>query len=165
MRSDSVYHELSSRPGRIFVGENGFATITCPHCGITRKVPVTDYCGTKNVIKVRCFCTKVFTIELEFRQHHRKKTDLPGTYNIIKERGGGRATILDLSKNGIGFMVSEVHNVRVGHKILIDFSLDDRKQTPLSKRGVVRSVNENRIGCEFNKDQAFEKDLGFYLRS
>ncbi|MEJ2057847.1 MAG: PilZ domain-containing protein [Desulfofustis sp.] len=165
MRSESIYRGLSSGPSKIFVSEDGLAAITCPNCGITKQVSVADYCGNKNVIKVRCRCSKIFTTKLEFRQYHRKSTELPGTYNIITDRGGGRAIIKDLSKNGIGFMVSGINHVRVGHKILIDFSLDDHKQTPLSKTAVVRSVQKNRIGCEFNKDQAFEKDLGFYLRS
>ncbi len=165
MRSDSTYREVSSGPGKIFVSENGFAAITCPHCGITKQAAVAGYRGNKNVIKVRCRCGKIFTAQLEFRQHHRKPTDLPGTYNIVTDGGGGRALIKDLSKNGIGFVVSGIHHVRVGNKVLIDFSLDDRKQTPLRKKAVVRSVKNNRIGCEFNKDQAFEKDLGFYLRS
>jgi len=165
MRSESIYRKLSSGLGKTFVSENGFAPITCPNCGLTKQVPVANYCGTKNVIKVRCKCQKTFSTELEFRQHYRKPTDLTGRYDIITDAGGGRAIIKDLSKNGVGFMVSGIHNVRVGHKILIDFTLDNQKQTPLRKRAVVRSVNNNRIGCEFKKDLAFEKDLGFYLRS
>ena len=62
-------------------------------------------------------------------------------------------------------MVSGVHNVRVGQKILVNFALDDQKGTTLKKMTVVRSVDDKRIGCEFRKDQAFEKDLGFYLRT
>ena len=46
-----------------------------------------------------------------------------------------------------------------------DLYMDDLKETPLRKMTVVRSVHQNRIGCEFRKDQAFEKDLGFYLRA
>ena len=165
MRSDSVYRKLSGGTVKTFVSENGFAAITCPNCGLTKQIPVADYCGSKNVIKVRCRCQETFSTELEFRQQFRKPTNLSGKYDIVTDAGGGRATIKDLSKNGIGFMVSGIHNVRVGHKILIDFTLDDQKQTPLRKRAVVRSVCNNRIGCEFRKDQAFEKDLGFYLRS
>jgi len=165
MRSQSVYRELSGGMGKTFVSEDGFAAIICPNCGLTKQVPVADYCGSKNVIKVRCRCQQTFSAELEFRQHYRKPTDLSGRYDIVTDAGGGRAIINDLSKNGIGFTVSGIHNVRVGHKIMIDFALDDNKQTPLRKRAVVRSVNNNRIGCEFRKDQAFEKDLGFYLRS
>lgn len=139
------------------------ATITCPNCGHTKQVSVADYCGTKKSIKVRCKCDQKFTIDLEFRQQHRKKTNLNGIYDIQSDRGGGRATIKDISLSGIGFTVSGVHNVQVGQKIQIDFVLDDSKQTTLKKTAVVKSVSDNRIGCEFQKEHAFEKDLGFYL--
>ena len=165
MRSESVHQALSSGVSRVFVTEDGLAAITCPNCGLTRKVPVGSYCGKRNTLKVRCRCQQTFTTQLEFRSYHRKSTELRGIYDVLADRGGGRAIITDLSRNGIGFMVSGIHNVKVGHNILIDFSLDDQKQTKLQKRAVVRSVNQNRIGCEFSRMQAFEKDLGFYLRT
>ncbi len=163
MQSENTFRELSSGMGKTFVSENGLAAITCPNCGITKQVPVADYRGSKQKLKVRCRCQQTFTVQLEFRQFHRKHTELSGIYEILSDSGGGRAAIKDLSKNGIGFMVSGVHNVRVGQHLSINFSLDDQKQTPLQKQAVVRSVKKNRIGCEFKKDQAFEKDLGFYL--
>ena len=52
---------------------------------------------------------------------------------------------------------------KIGQKIQIEFVLDDSKHTTLKKTAVVKSVNDNRIGCEFHKEQAFDKDLGFYL--
>ena len=163
MRSEKTFRKLSSAAEKTFVSENGLAAITCPNCGITKQVPVADYRGSKQTLKIRCHCQQTFLVQLEFRQFHRKYTELNGMYEIIADSGGGRAAIKDLSKNGIGFMVSGVHNVRVGQNLVLSFSLDDQKQTPLQKRAVVRSVNKNRIGCEFKKDQAFEKDLGFYL--
>lgn len=165
MRSERIYHEMIKDFGKTFVPEDGLAAITCPNCGITRQVPVADYCGQRNTIKVRCRCKQTFNVELEFRQYHRKQTDLQGFYEFLSDRGGGRASIKDLSRNGMAFMVSGVHNVRVGQKIQVDFALDDKNNTPLKKQAVVRSVYQNRIGCEFMKDQAFEKDLGFYLRT
>ncbi len=71
--------------------------------------------------------------------------------------------IRDLSRNGIGFTVAGIHNIQVGQNISIDFVLDNPKQTELKQQAVVRSVKKNLIGCEFRREQAFEKDLGFYL--
>lgn len=75
------------------------------------------------------------------------------------------AVISNISREGLGLLVSGVHNIRVGQKIQVNFTLDDKNNTPLNKTAVVRSVDQNRIGCEFKKDQAFEKGLGFYLRT
>jgi hypothetical protein len=165
MRSEQVYKKLSTDLVKTFVPDDGLAAITCPNCGITREVQVGKYCGKRNTIKVRCRCKQTFNVSLEFRQFHRKPTDLYGFYEIITDKSGGRAAIKDLSRNGMGFMVSGVHNVRVGQRIMVDFALDDKNNTPLKKAAVVRSVDQNRIGCEFKKDQAFEKNLGFYLRT
>ena len=165
MRSEQMYRRLSAEMGKTFVPEDGLAAITCPACGITRKVQVGDYCGKRNTIRVSCRCGRTFNVELEFRQFHRKPTELSGFYEIISDKSGGRAAIKDLSRNGMGFVISGVHNVRVGQKIMVNFALDDKNNTPLRKTAVVRSVNQNRIGCEFKKDQAFEKNLGFYLRT
>lgn len=154
---------MSTDPAKIFVSDDDLATITCPGCGHTRQVSVGGYRDKPKSIKVRCKCDKKFLIDLEFRQQHRKKTDLKGLYDIHSDQGGGRAVIKDISLSGIGFTVSGIHNVRVGQKIQIEFVLDDSKQTKLNKTAIVKSVNNNRIGCEFKKDHAFEKDLGFYL--
>jgi hypothetical protein len=43
------------------------------------------------------------------------------------------------------------------------FTLDNRKQTVLTKNIIIRTVTGNRIGVEFVEDRAFEKELGFYL--
>jgi hypothetical protein len=165
MRSEQISGKLGTDVNKTFVPDDGLAAITCPECGITRKVPVGDYCGKRNSIRVRCRCKQTFNVDLEFRQFHRKPTDLYGFYEVISANSGGRAAIKDLSRKGMGFMVSGVHNVRVGQNILVNFALDDKHNTPLKKAAVVRSVEQNRIGCEFKKDQAFEKDLGFYLRT
>lgn len=148
---------------KVFVTEDDMATLTCPGCGLTREVSVADCRGKRNSISVRCRCGRKFKVALDFRKQHRKQTDLTGVYDIQAERGGGRAEVKDVSLSGIGFTVSGVHNVRVGQQIQIEFVLDDTKQTKLQKTAVVKSVSGDRIGCEFKKDKAFEKDLGFYL--
>ena len=164
MRSERSLDDLGHVQSRAFVAEDGTAAFVCPQCQMARNVPVFSFRGNKHSLKVRCRCQHTFTVDLDFRSSHRKSTKLSGFYEI-SSGGGGRAVISDISREGLGFNVSGVHNVRVGQKILVNFALDDKNNTPLNKAAVVRSVDRNRIGCEFKKDQAFEKDLGFYLRS
>ncbi len=150
---------------RIYVSDEGQATITCPQCGLTRQARVDQYRGRKHTIKVNCSCGIGFPLTLEFRRNYRKRAELQGTYRILSNGGGGGpAKIYDVSRNGIGFTVSGVHSIKVGQRALLDFTLDNRKQSRLQKEVVVRSVDRNRIGCEFNSHQAFDKDLGFYLQ-
>lgn len=151
-------------PGKIYVSENGRATIVCPKCGLTRHTQVDRYRGKSRTIQVKCSCGLAFPLTFEFRRFFRKRTELNGTYRMLSEGGGGQAHIHDISRNGIGFTVSGVHSIKVGQRALLDFTLDNRKQSRLQKEVVVRSVDRNRIGCEFNSHQAFDKDLGFYLQ-
>lgn len=148
---------------KVFVSNDGTATISCPHCGITKQIPVERYRNKKHTVKIRCGCSESFIVQLEFRRNWRKRTELLGTYSI-KSGGGGSATIINLSKNGVGFSVSGLHRIQAGQKGSIDFVLDNRKSTRISKEIVIRSVDGNRIGCEFVANQPFEKDLGFYLQ-
>lgn len=165
MTEEKILTKNISR-SKVFVSEHGLATITCPHCKITKQTPVGHYCGKKHQIKAQCSCGESFLLQLEFRKNYRKPTKLEGTYRIVsKGFGGGGATINDISRNGIGFTVTNPHNIEVGQKILLDFSLDNRKKTILSKEAIIRSVKNDQIGCEILGNQAFEKDLGFYLQA
>ena len=164
MRTEGSFNGLSHARRRAFVAEDGTAAFVCPNCEMSRNVPVFSFRGNKHSINIRCRCQETFTIDLDFRKSHRKITKLSGFYEI-SSGGGGRAEISDLSREGLGFIVSGIHNVRVGQKLQVNFALDDKNNTPLNKTAVVRSVDQNRIGCEFKKDQAFEKGLGFYLRT
>lgn len=78
--------------------------------------------------------------------------------------GGGKAKILNISLNGACFEVSGIHKIQIGQTGWVDFTLDDRKATHLKRDFIIRAVVGNAIGCEFKKSQAFEKELGFYLR-
>jgi len=147
----------------VFVSK-GTATLRCPDCSRSKRVAVSKYSGRKHTIKVKCSCDTTFLVHLEFRKHHRKPTELQGIYKIMSEgAGGGSAIIHNISKAGLGFTVSGVHNIRIGQKALIDFVLDNNKSTRLSKEVEIRTVTKNHIGCQFISHQPFEKDLGFYL--
>lgn len=74
-------------------------------------------------------------------------------------------TVINLSRNGIGFTVSGIHAIEAGQKAQIKFTLDNPKKTVLEKEVKIIAVNNNLIGCAFLDDLQFEKDLGFYLLS
>ena len=149
---------------KVFVS-NDTATISCPSCRKTKQISATRYYGKKHTVKVKCTCDTTFLVHLEFRKHYRKSTELKGLYRIISEPGGGGSAVIhDLSRDGIGFTVSGLHSIKVGQRALIDFILDNAKNTRLSKECEIRSVSKNHIGCQFIAHQPFEKDLGFYLQ-
>ncbi len=151
---------------KVFVKKNNLATIKCPQCGLVKKLSVDNYRQNRKPLKIRCTCDHVFTILLEFRRYFRKKVTLAGTYTLKPPAdGAGIMTVINLSRNGIGFTVSGIHAIEAGQKAQIKFTLDNPKQTVLEKEVKIIAVNDNLIGCAFLDDLQFEKDLGFYLLS
>ncbi len=148
-----------------FVKGDDRATIVCPVCQTTKTISVTQFRNNQHVLKVKCKCQNNFKVQLEFRRHFRKKTGLPGTFDINSPgTGGGLVTVTNLSLSGACFEVRGVHDIKIGQHGSINFTLDNRKQSVFYKSVTVRSVRGNSIGCEFSDTQAFEKELGFYLR-
>jgi len=149
---------------KIFVKEDSQATIVCPACSSAKTISVENFRHKQHILKVKCKCGNSFSLQLEFRQFFRKDTELQGVYDVKPPaRGGGIATIVNLSFTGACFEVRGVHGLEVDQKGSLVFTLDNRKKTVLYKQVIIRSVDGNRIGCEFVEDRAFEKELGFYL--
>lgn len=150
---------------KAFVRANDTVTIICPACKAAKNAAVGAFRNKSHYLKVRCTCETVFTVHLDFRQHYRKETELPGTFKSINPPGmGGEIVVKDVSVSGVGITIPGMHTVEKGYTLLLNFTLDDKKQTRLSKEVVVQSVQGNMIGCRFIERQAYEKELGFYLK-
>ena len=149
-----------------FVKSGNEATIVCPECGRAKDINVRQFLHQMHMVKVECKCGYSFKVELEFRRHYRKPTNLPGTYNPLPPAiAGGKIKVVNLSLSGACFEMHGTHDLKIGQIGDLVFTLDNRKETILTKSLVIKSVTGNRIGGEFMEDRAFEKDLGFYLRS
>jgi len=149
----------------IYVRDGGHATIVCPTCGKAKTDPVSQFVRrNKRKLRVQCSCQARFIINLDYRRSFRKPTNIIGQYSINDASyGEGLAKVRDLSLLGISFETSQSHAMSIGQKGVIDFTLDNKKRSKLRKEFSVKSVNGNILGCEFMRDQAYEKDLGFYL--
>ncbi|MCF6186573.1 MAG: PilZ domain-containing protein [Desulfobulbaceae bacterium] len=151
---------------RVFVCGDNTATIICPACNAAKTISAEPYRTKKNLIRVRCRCNEIFSLRLDFRDHYRKETSLPGTYSITtpEKVGGGVIHIRNISREGIGFTVTGLHHLEKGLELILKFRLDDKQKTKLEKKAIVRLVEKNYIGCQFIKTAVEEKALGFYLR-
>lgn len=154
-----------SKELRTFVKDGNLAVIVCPACGIAKEIDVGQYRNVMHTLKVNCRCGISFKVLLDFRQSYRKLANLSGTYAMIQPAsGGGKILVKNVSLTGIGFEVAGHHAIEAGQKAIVEFTLDNRKETLIKKKVTIRSVRGTFIGGEFHQDQAFEKDLGFYLR-
>lgn len=151
---------------KAFVREDGRAIIVCPNCGKAKEISVNQMAKRKSIVNVRCSCSTVFKTYLDYRQSYRKETNLTGRYSIeIELRNRGVAKVKNISFGGICFEVAANHRIKTGQKGSIDFELDDKNNTRVKKKFSVRAVTGNDIGCSFIQDRAYDKDLGFYLRT
>lgn len=150
---------------KAFVNDDGVTALACPVCGLVRPTSVSKFRNKRHVLSVKCKCSENFKVHLEFRKHFRKSTDIDGLYSLLAPAaGGGRVKIQNISRSGVGFSISGKHTIQIGNLAKLNFTLDNRNATELDKQVTIKSISENYIGCEFIENQAFEKELGFYLR-
>jgi hypothetical protein len=150
---------------KTFVRDDGHAAIVCPNCQKVRNISVRNFSKRKTSLKVQCSCKQVFKVKLDYRQSYRKPTSLVGTYHLdAPSTGANVAIIKNLSFDGICLELGGIHPIQTGQRGYVDFTLDDKKRTQIKKEFLVQSVSGNKVGCKFKKDQAFDKELGFYLR-
>ena len=71
--------------------------------------------------------------------------------------------VTNLSCCGLQFSTYGRHALEVGQQIGITFTLDDKKQTGISKLVIIQSITNNIIGCRFAGDAPLEQALRFYL--
>lgn len=153
-----------SSPHKSYVKADDEAMIVCPACDTAKLISAAQFRHRQHLVKVKCKCGHVFNVHLEFRRNIRKPTELEGVYDVNPPAvGGGKIKIVNLSLNGACFEVRGIHDLKIGQQGSLVFTLDNRKKTVLFKKVTIKTVNGNRIGCEFIVDRAFEKDLGFYL--
>jgi hypothetical protein len=151
-------------PYKAFVKAEDEAMIVCPVCDSAKAISVTQFRHRLHLIKVKCKCGHLFKVQLEFRRHLRKETDLEGTYELKPPAaGGGKILVKNLSLSGASFEVRGIHDLRIGQQGSLIFTLNNRQETVLFKTVIVKTITESRIGCEFVQDRAFERELGFYL--
>ena len=138
--------------------------IVCPECNTAREISAAQFRHRQHLIKVKCKCGHLFKVNLEFRRHFRKPTELEGMYDLVPPAiGGGKIKITDLSLSGACFEVRGAHDIKEGQVGSLVFTLDNRKESVLFKKVIIKTVKAHSIGCEFVENSAFEKELGFYL--
>jgi hypothetical protein len=71
--------------------------------------------------------------------------------------------IVDISTTGLKLKMAVPRAFSIGTTLRVEFSLDDRKRTPMEKRVIVRNVSGLYVGASFHPDEPDDPALGFYL--
>lgn len=150
---------------KIYVNQDGLAVMKCPACQAVKSADVSKLRNAEqHVIKVRCTCQQVFAVKLEFRKAYRKEVKLAGDFQSLPTgKHRGRLTVVNISKGGVGAQVIGFNQFRIGDELRISFNLDDRHNSLIEKKVMVRLVKQNYIGCQFLDPSSQDKALGFYL--
>ncbi len=151
-------------PEKVYIGENNMATFRCPECDKSKTADVSRYKNIQTAVRVKlkCPCGHAYTVLLERRKHVRKNLNLPGHY--IQSKGSNRASmsVTDLSRSGLRIKLNFKADIQVGDKLLLEFTLDDKQHSLVSKEVIVRSINDMFMGAEFVTKEHYDK-LGAYL--
>ena len=152
---------------RVYMTAQNKAGFTCPKCSKVRVMDVSQFKDVnKSVIKVKCKCPcgHKYSVLLERRKEIRKEVDLPGTYYTIdREREiRGSVVVRDLSRSGLRFQLRMPQEFKIGETIFIEFTLNDRENSLIKRKLIVRSQHGSSVGTSFESKEHFDK-LGPYL--
>ena len=148
---------------KAYVNAENQTTICCPNCGFARSLDVTKLARSQKKYRITCKCGNKFGLTFEFRRSYRKKVTLAGKYTSMRDGQGGDCTIEDISITGVGLTCLFSHTVSKGDILEVQFSLDNRKKTHLSKKIEVMVVRGQYLGTRFCDQTNPDKALGVYL--
>ena len=119
---------------------DGTTAITCPVCSIQKRISVSKLKHKKHILRVRCSCKTIFSVQLNFRGHYRKPVSLSGVYRTYRQyyQCKGLAQITNISIGGLQYRVVGLNRLIPGGFIDLEFQLDDKQHSPIKKRALVR---------------------------
>ncbi len=141
------------------------AKFQCPACDRIRLFQVSKYNMTPPRTRVRytCRCGCSVVAILERGKTQKKEMLLFGTFKSLTDRKwGGRMTVKKLNSKGLVFKTTIDHKIRPGHRLRLEFVLDDAKQSIVTKEVIVAAVSGHFISAQFVSREHFD-NLGPYL--
>jgi len=149
---------------QVIVRKDSTVEISCPGCKTTRTLSIAGLPKEDKSFIAMCSCNEFFRVELEFRTMYRKETSLRGVYvNLDRGHDKGRILVNNLSMNGAQITIRGSHLIREGHNLQVKFRLHDAAGSVINKKILVKSVQEDIIGCEFAENTGFDRTLALYL--
>ena len=150
--------------------------LSCPDCLLVREISVDKYMGRQHFLTVNCPCGTTYGVNLNFRKHYRKDTSIGGYYNTADTKKAAlvdtsndaavpiNCRIKNISMGGLGFTALNRVRLQLGDRLRIKFTLDKVPPEVVEKDVIVRTVQDNYIGCEFVDESGYtDRTLGFYL--
>ena len=152
----------------VYISASNHATFTCPQCEATKTLDVSRYAKMEQTVKVKskCACGHTWTSVLEKRKVYRKHVSLSGTFTHIVDNNPvykGAMVVTDISAGGLKIKLLEPLDLRLDHKLRVEFQLDDARNTLISKNVLVKNIDGIYIGVAYSRSEPDDPALGFYL--
>jgi len=149
---------------KIFLGTSTTATFVCPECERSRTTDISKLLTAKAQLKIKCTCKcgHTFSVVIERRKYYRRSLELSG---VVFSSDDGRKFIMavkDLSRSGSRIKINSSFPFSIDDVIHVEFNLDDKDRSFISKTAVIRSINGPLLGLEFTEIEKYDK-IGQYL--
>ncbi|MFH2093631.1 MAG: PilZ domain-containing protein [Pseudomonadota bacterium] len=158
---------MSQTEQKIFISKNQTANISCSECKKNHIMDVSEFLGLKKAIRLtyKCLCGNTFPVLLERRKYVRKNVNFNGSLIC-----GGKEysclivdiVVMDISRYGLKVKLLKKLDLSVNQKIIINFELDDKNHSKISKEAFIRTINPPNIGVEFLYSEHYDK-FGAYI--
>ncbi len=149
---------------KIFLDENGKAIFKCPKCrkSWTKDLSAYSKSNKRIQLKCKCPCGHIFPVIQERRKDFRRTVKVTGAYFHNQRAIRGLITIKNISKSGLGLVLSTKQTFIKGDKLQLKFNLDNFKKTFIDKEAIVSKVEDNYLVLKFT-DENWDEELKDYF--
>ncbi len=150
---------------RVLIDSLDTARFACPDCNREKTMQLSAYKLRRRLtrVKCKCRCGHAYIVTLEKLIESIQKTQLLGTFISNGHlKCSGKMIIKKLNSKGIMLKTNIEQNILPGLNLLLEFVLDDAKQSIVKKEVVVKAKKGKYLSAEFTSDEHYD-NLGPYL--
>jgi hypothetical protein len=150
---------------KVIIDNLDTARLACPSCKRTKNLQLSEYKLIKRHtrVKYKCHCGPTYVAILEKQSSPQPETMLAGTFvskgNLVCS---GRMIIKRLNNKGITLKTNIEQKIIPGLNLILEFVLDDAKQSIVKKQVRVLARNGRYLTAEFTSAEHYD-NLGPYL--
>ena len=136
---------------KIFLDDNNHATFKCPKCSKTWSKDLSGFKDPNKRIQLKCKCPcgHTFPVVQERRKDFRRAVTVTGAYFHNQREIRGLITVKNISKSGVGLVLSTKQSINKGDKLQLKFNLDNSTKSFIDKEGIVKKIEGDFVGVQF----------------
>jgi len=149
---------------KIILDEQSRAIFKCPQCSKTWTKDLSGFTdsGKRIQLKCKCPCGHTFPVVQERRRGFRKNVTVTGAYFHNQKEIRGLITVKNISRSGVGLVLSTKQSINRGDKLQLKFNLDNPDKLFVDKEGIVKKIEDNYVRIQF-VDDTWSEELKDYF--